>query len=110
MSVVFVANRVSTADYHVIFDGKPIAYVTIGTDTDLEQIAAVLLRSTPNDYLCLDGSPAICAICVVMWLHMHGQVMTYHLAEGKWKARLITSRAVQHHIERQRDLAGGGRG
>jgi hypothetical protein len=111
MSTVFVTNRSPTHDYSPAAKFGSLRFVTMGnypifkTGRLQEEIIDALIHSTPDDFLVISGSGTIAAMCMAVWLELHGKVkmLLWDRTEGTYVVREINKPMLRVEIETARD-------
>jgi hypothetical protein len=114
MSTVFISNKSDAHDYSPASKFGAIRFVTSGnypvfkTTRLQEEAIEALIYSKPSDYLLLSGSSLIAAVCLTVWLEMHGEakILLWDRANDGYEERIITKKGVRLAIEEARDQLG----
>ena len=114
-STVFVTNKSATHDYSSAAYVGALRYVTNGnypifkTTRLQEEIISVLAYSTKDDYLLFSGSSVVAAICMAVWLEMHGiaKILLWDRTQDKYVVRVIDRQPLRLELETAIDLAEG---
>lgn len=112
---VYVSNRASTHDYTSASKMGALRFVTIGnypifkTARLQEEIITALAYSTKDDYLLFSGSSVVAALCMAVWLEMHGvaKILLWDRTEDCYVVRVIEQSRLRIDLESARDLAEG---
>ena len=112
---VFITNRSPTHVYDSAYTFGSIRYVTSGnypifkTARLQEEIIDVLAYSTKHDYLLFSGSGVVAALCLTVWLEMHGEcrALLWDRTEDAYVLRVIERSNIRLEIERASDRAQG---
>lgn len=112
---VYVTNKSQTHDYTSAAKYGALTFVTNGnypifkTARLTEEIIEGLAQSTAEDYLLLSGANLIGALCMIVWLEMHGQVkvLLYDRPEDEYVVRVIRRTELRMEIETIKDRTQG---
>lgn len=111
---VFVTNKSTVHDYTSAMQYGALRFVTTGnypifkTMRLQESIIDVLVHSNKDDYLLFSGSSVVAALCMLIWVKMHGyaNILLWDRTQDKYVTRVIEGGKLEINIEQARDLAG----
>jgi len=108
---VFISNMAKSHDYTKAAEFGAIRPVTSGnyaifkTTRLMEEIVDALAISTENDYLLFSGSSVIAALCMSVWMELHGRVkiLLYDRSRQQYVERVLVKKDIRLDIERKID-------
>ena len=111
-SVVFLSNLgkhnyESLASYGAMRPVTQGNYNVFKTERLKEEIIECLLDSSPTDFLALSGSTLVAAICLEVWLILHGkvQLLIFDPRQDQYVPRVFDRGELLLTIEKARDKA-----
>lgn len=110
-SAVFITNKSPSHEYSPAAKFGAITFVTMGnfpifkTQRLQEEVIKSLVNSRPDDYLLLSGSSVIAAMCLTVWLHMHGKakMLLWDRTQNEYVLRVIDSEEIVQTIVQFQD-------
>lgn len=103
---VFITNRSDRHEYDSALTYGALRYVTQGnypvfkTARLQEEIINVVIHSQPADYLLFSGSALVAALCLTVWMQLHGKVRALVWDNKQYIVREITRSNIRLDIER----------
>src|SRR5690349_6166966 len=104
MPTVFVTNKSPQHDYDSAMQYGALRFVTQGnypifkTARLQEEIVTTLIHSQPEDYLVLSGSAMIAAICMHVWMEMHGRIKALVWDSKQYMVRELSRQSIRLDI------------
>ena len=108
-SVVFITNVDKQKSYSGAAEYGSIRAVTTGnypifkTSRLIEEIAAILIHSKPEDFLLISGSGTVAGLCLAMWLERHKVAKILIWDSKKYSMRLIKRETLRGEIAQAED-------
>lgn len=108
---VYITNRSPSHDYTSATKYGAIRFVTSGnypvfkTSRLQEEIIEAIAYSQPTDFLLLSGSSVVAAICIAVWLEMHGnaKILLWDRIQNEYVERLLNKHLIAQQVAETRD-------